>query len=136
MLSVYSTDAASSSLKMVSQIPHLIVSIGFHGFRLLARFGKKMSPPFLSFRFLNASPQFLLHIFLLSPFYKVWSHRFLYICSYTNMGCPVIEGSSFKGTQQNGCLPTHLRTETDSVSETLCSLVFRIPHNGQSKKKG
>jgi hypothetical protein len=35
--------------------------------------------------------------------------------------------SSFSGTQQSRCLPpSHLRTETDPVSETLCFLVFRI----------
>jgi hypothetical protein len=28
--------------------------------------------------------------------------------------------------------PFHLRKETDPVSETLCSLVFRIPDDGQS----
>jgi hypothetical protein len=28
----------------------------------------------------------------------------------------------------------HLRTETDPVSETLCSLVFRIPDDGQNPK--
>jgi hypothetical protein len=33
------------------------------------------------------------------------------------------------------CLTSpHLRMETDPVSETLCSLLFRIPDNGQSKK--
>jgi hypothetical protein len=30
------------------------------------------------------------------------------------------------------CLPLHLRTETDLVSETLGSLVFRTPDDGQS----
>jgi hypothetical protein len=33
-----------------------------------------------------------------------------------------------------GVLPPHLRTETDPVSETLCSLVFRIADDGQSAK--
>jgi hypothetical protein len=32
------------------------------------------------------------------------------------------------------CLPLHLRMETDPVSETLYSLVFRIPDDGQSPK--
>jgi hypothetical protein len=36
--------------------------------------------------------------------------------------------------EENRCLPSHLRPETDSVSETLCSLVFRIPDDGQSPK--
>jgi hypothetical protein len=30
--------------------------------------------------------------------------------------------------------PPHLRTETDLVAETLYSLVFRIPEDGQSPK--
>jgi hypothetical protein len=32
------------------------------------------------------------------------------------------------------CLPPHLRTETDPVSETLRSLVSRIPDDGRSQK--
>jgi hypothetical protein len=32
-----------------------------------------------------------------------------------------------KGPNWAGILPPHLRTEADPVSETLCSLVFRIP---------
>jgi hypothetical protein len=47
----------------------------------------------------------------------------------------VIEDSSFKGTQQNGCLPTRLWMEIDPVSETSFSVIFRIPDNGQSKIK-
>jgi hypothetical protein len=31
-------------------------------------------------------------------------------------------------------LPSHLRTEKDPVSETFCSLVFKILDDGQSKK--
>jgi hypothetical protein len=31
--------------------------------------------------------------------------------------------------------PSHLRTETDPVSKTLCLLVSRIPDDGQSPKK-
>jgi hypothetical protein len=31
-------------------------------------------------------------------------------------------------------LPHHLRTETEPFSETLSSLVFGIPDNGQSPK--
>jgi hypothetical protein len=39
-------------------------------------------------------------------------------------------------TQQSRCLPTpHLRTETDAVSETLCSFrSFRVPDDGQGPK--
>jgi hypothetical protein len=33
-------------------------------------------------------------------------------------------------TQQSRCPPPHLRTETDSVSESLCALGFRIPDDG------
>jgi hypothetical protein len=48
---------------------------------------------------------------------------------------PVIDVSSFYGTQQSRSLPPpHLRTETDPVSETLCFLVFRIPDDGQSSE--
>jgi hypothetical protein len=39
------------------------------------------------------------------------------------MDCPVIEFSSFHGTQKSMYLPPHLRKETDPASETLCSLL-------------
>lgn len=29
----------------------------------------------------------------------------------------------------------HMKMEADPVTEKSCSLVFRIPHDGQSKKK-
>jgi hypothetical protein len=32
------------------------------------------------------------------------------------------------------CFPFHIRTETDSVSETSCFLVSRIPDDGKFKK--
>jgi hypothetical protein len=41
------------------------------------------------------------------------------------------EVSSFEGTQQNRSPSSHMRTETDPVSETLCFLVFIIPDDGQ-----
>jgi hypothetical protein len=37
-------------------------------------------------------------------------------------------------TQQGRCLPSHLRMETDPVSKTLCSIVFRILDDGQISK--
>jgi hypothetical protein len=37
-------------------------------------------------------------------------------------------------TQQRRRLLLHLRAETDPVSETLCSLVFRILEDGQNPK--
>jgi hypothetical protein len=37
-----------------------------------------------------------------------------------------------KGPNRVGVSSTHLRTETDTVSEMLCSLVLRIPDDGQS----
>jgi hypothetical protein len=46
---------------------------------------------------------------------------------------PVIEVTSFWGTQESMCLPPpHLRTETDPVSKMLCFLAFRIVDNGQT----
>jgi hypothetical protein len=39
-----------------------------------------------------------------------------------------------KGTNKVSCLSPHVRTETDPISEMSCSLVFRIPDNGQSPK--
>jgi hypothetical protein len=39
-----------------------------------------------------------------------------------------------KGPNRVGVFRHHLRTETDPVSETLCSVVFRIPDDGQSPK--
>jgi hypothetical protein len=53
---------------------------------------------------------------------------YLCTCSYTGMGHPVIEVL----TQLNRFLPPHLMTETDPVSEILCSVVLRIPDGGQS----
>jgi hypothetical protein len=53
--------------------------------------------------------------------------RYLCSCNCTDMVCRVTEISSFCGIQQSRCLPTHLKTETNPVSETLYSLVFRIP---------
>jgi hypothetical protein len=43
---------------------------------------------------------------------------------------PAIEIS--KGPNRVCVSPSHLRTETDPVFETLCFLVFRIPDGGQS----
>jgi hypothetical protein len=39
-----------------------------------------------------------------------------------------------KGPNGSGVTSPHLRMETDPVSKTLCSLVFRIPGDGQSPK--
>jgi hypothetical protein len=39
---------------------------------------------------------------------------------------PVTEVSSFEGNQKSRCFPSHMRTEINLASETLCSLVFRI----------
>jgi hypothetical protein len=47
----------------------------------------------LSFRYVHALSQFLLHIYLLSPF-KMLSLRYLYSCRYTDMCCPVNEAPS------------------------------------------
>jgi hypothetical protein len=47
---------------------------------------------------------------------------------------PMIEVSSFYGTQKSRCLPTYLKKETDTVSEMLCSPVFRMPDDGQRPK--
>jgi hypothetical protein len=45
---------------------------------------------------------------------------------------PVNENNSFQHTQQSRCLPSpHLRTETDPISETLCSLEYRMMENVQ-----
>jgi hypothetical protein len=45
----------------------------------------------------------------------------------------VIEVSSKRPNRVDVSHP-HLRTETDRVSETLCSLLFRIPDGGQGIK--
>jgi hypothetical protein len=57
-------------------------------------------------------------VFLLALMDLAWSQVFItrVIC---DIGCPVIEASSFSGTQQNRVF-LHLRTETDPVSETSC----------------
>jgi hypothetical protein len=46
----------------------------------------------------------------------------------------LIEVSSFYGTQQSRCLPPHLRTERDPVSEMLRFLFSRIPDDGKVQK--
>jgi hypothetical protein len=52
---------------------------------------------------------------------------YIYICSYTKIGCPVIEVSSFYQTQQSRFLPPlHLRMDVGPVSKTLCCLEYRI----------
>jgi hypothetical protein len=43
-----------------------------------------------------------------------------------------VEVALFQGLNRVSCLPLHLRTETDPVSETLCSLIFKIPDDGLS----
>jgi hypothetical protein len=37
-----------------------------------------------------------------------------------------------KGPNRVCVFPSHLRTDTDPVSETLCFLTFRIPDDGQN----
>jgi hypothetical protein len=56
----------------------------------------------------------------------------LYDIQYHLFSGPVIEVSSFKGPNWVHVSRSHLRTETDPVSETLCFLVFSIPDEGQS----
>jgi hypothetical protein len=53
--------------------------------------------------------------FLFSPLRKS-CFGYLYSCSYTDMDCPVIEVSSFYGTQDI----SHLRIKTNAFSEKLC----------------
>jgi hypothetical protein len=45
---------------------------------------------------------------------------------------PVIEVSSSKGPNRVGVFHSHLKTETDPISKTLCFLAFRMPDDGQS----
>jgi hypothetical protein len=46
----------------------------------------------------------------------------------TSVTGPVIEVSLSKGSERVGVFATQLRTETDPVSETSCSLVFLEYH--------
>jgi hypothetical protein len=48
---------------------------------------------------------------------------------------PVIVISSFYGAQLSRCLPPHLRTETDPVSEKSCFLLSIIPDDGKKIQK-
>jgi hypothetical protein len=49
---------------------------------------------------------------------------------------PVTEVCSFCRVQQSGCLPpAYLRKETDPVSETLCSLEYRMMVEVQKPNK-
>jgi hypothetical protein len=50
------------------------------------------------------------------------------------MDGPVNEVISFQEIEQTRCLPPHLRTETDPVSETMCSRFFKMPDYGQTSK--
>jgi hypothetical protein len=60
--------------------------------------------------------------------------QILKLPSSGNISGPVIEVTSFEGTQQSRFLPLHVKTEADPVSETLCFVVFRIPDDGQIQK--
>jgi hypothetical protein len=44
--------------------------------------------------------------------------------------------SNFNGAQQSRCLPSHLRTEPDPVSETLCDPVILCVIHRQMKMVG
>jgi hypothetical protein len=54
-----------------------------------------------------------------ASYFTAGSKQYLYLCIYV---------------YRSRDWATQLRTETDSVSETLCSLIFRKPEDGQSKK--
>jgi hypothetical protein len=60
------------------------------------------------------------------------THTNIYIYG---MGCSVTEVSSSQGIQQSRCFPfLNLRTETNTVSETLCFIVPRTSNNVLSSK--
>jgi hypothetical protein len=40
-----------------------------------------------------------------------------------------------KGPNRIDVSPTHLSKETDPISETVCSPIFRILHDGKNQKK-
>jgi hypothetical protein len=66
-----------------------------------------------------ALPQSSLHSFMLSPFSY----------SYTDLGRPFPSDPT-----KQMFPPSHLMTETDTLSEMLCSLDLRIPEDGTSPK--
>jgi hypothetical protein len=70
--------------------------------------------------------------FLLSTFGITWP-QVLCSCTQRDMGCPVIEGSSFWGAHQSRCLPLSHEDGRDGASETVCFLVFRTPDDGRVK---
>jgi hypothetical protein len=61
--------------KWFHRILHLILCIGFHGLGLLH--SNFHLPFYVSFRSVRVLSQFLLYIFLLSPFDKTWSQVFI-----------------------------------------------------------
>jgi hypothetical protein len=118
---------------MVTWILHLILCIGFNGLSLLARsvannFHLRF---YLSFRSMCVYHNFYLHFFLLSPFDKAWSRILMYIDLVILMWVVQWLLALSRGPNRS-VSRTYLRMETHPVSETLCSLVFRILDVGQS----
>jgi hypothetical protein len=74
------------------KILQLILCIGFHGLSLLHKIFTSLS---ILVYFVHALSQLLLYILLSSPFYKTQSKVFICSCSYTDVGCLVIEVSFF-----------------------------------------
>jgi hypothetical protein len=122
----HSRDGASSRLKMFSQILYLILLyIGFHGLGLLQKI-------FTSVSILISGPCMLYFIFSsYLPLTKPVSGIYLAVVILTW----VIQWLTFTLRDPTEYVsPTHLMTETDPVSETLCSLVFWILDDGQNPK--
>jgi hypothetical protein len=87
----------------------------------------------LSFRSVHASSQFLLHIFLLSPFTSLVSGIYIAVVLLTWV-VHWLRLALSKGPSWIDISPPHQRMDTDPFSETLCSLDFRIPVDGESPK--
>jgi hypothetical protein len=134
VFSFYSTDGASSRHKMVSQNSPfnpsyaLVYSLGlFHKI-------------FTSLSILVSGPWMLYHTFccIYIPIISLQQSLIsgIYIVSVI-MTCVVqwLRLAFSKGPNKLRVFPPHMRTETEPVSETSCSLVFRIRDGGQGQKK-
>jgi hypothetical protein len=117
VFSFYSTDGARGRHKMVSEILRLILCIGFLGFGLLHKIFTSLSilVSGMCTVFIVYFPVISLQRSLVSGIYiAVVILRWVVLWLRLALS---------EGPNRVGVLP-HLRTETDPVSQTLCSLFF------------
>jgi hypothetical protein len=93
--------------------------------------------------YLTSCPVKLIHRLILQGSNDVYStqnywvfglHPSSCILKTTEHGVQWLRLALSNGPNRVGVSPSHLRTETNPVPETLCFLVFRIPDDGQSPR--